>query len=308
MQRTLHAFAGAAVALAAAGSGCGSGRVRASVIRGHVEAASARVEPAQGPAGAATYRHSLPQPFEVSFSTLNDGIGIGVSGWTGSAGAIVDTGDGGRSWRVRSKIGVIALARASAAVVYAVGSSPGSGGETLLRSGDDGRSWIHAHTPQASRFFSVSFTSPLDGALADDGGRFYATHDGGLTWTLVRAGGEDLRGFGFLTTKHGFAISLSSPSALEETADGGRSWHAYRRAPVERPLGLTALGPGNVWILDGGVYGGGAIVRTVNGGRSWQRIELDEDLSGPLDFVTPSVGYAPGYRTMDGGRDWRPTT
>jgi photosystem II stability/assembly factor-like uncharacterized protein len=294
------------VVLAAAGSGCGSGRVGAGIVRGHVEDASARVELAPGPAAAASYRHSLPQPFEASFSMPEDGIGVGVASWTGSAGAIVHTSDGGRSWRVRNKIGVVALARASGAVVYAVGSSPASGGETLLRSGDDGRSWIHAHTPPASRFFSVSFTSPLDGALGDDGGRFYATHDGGFTWTLVRGGGEDLRGFGFLTVRHGFAISLSSPSGVEETDDGGRSWHPYRRAPVQRPLGLTTLGPGNVWILDGGVYGGGAIVHTVNGGRNWQRIELDDDLSGPLDFVTASVGYAPGYRTTDGGRDWRP--
>jgi photosystem II stability/assembly factor-like uncharacterized protein len=125
--------------------------------------------------------------------------------------------------------------------------------------------------------------------------------------------------FVLLTPLHGLAISAGYETVYE-TTDGAHTWHVYSRAPARRPLGLATLGRNHVWIIDMPTCGQsvlrrqpscpGAIVRTSNGGRTWQRIELNMvPGSGTLDFVSPSVGYisslpAP-YRTTNGGRDWK---
>ncbi len=53
----------------------------------------------------------------------------------------------------------------------------------------------------------------------------------------------------------------------------------------------------------------GAIVRSGDAGRTWQRISLNMiPGSAGIEFATPSVGYASNppdlFRTTDGGRDW----
>ncbi len=53
----------------------------------------------------------------------------------------------------------------------------------------------------------------------------------------------------------------------------------------------------------------GALVRTADGDRIWQRIEPNMIPATTLDFPTATVGYAQDsglgtFRTRDGGRDW----
>jgi photosystem II stability/assembly factor-like uncharacterized protein len=201
-------------------------------------------------------------------------------------------------------------------VLYLVASSYRRLGDALFRSADDGRRWKRVATPRGSQFFSVSFPSPREGVLGDDAGRFFATHDAGRTWTMVHGRGQDLRTFAFLTPSHGLALSPVPDYALYETRNGGRSWHPYTATRLERPLGFTTLGGNHIWIADvpacppPGESCPGAIVRSADDGRTWQRIELNlvpNELT--LDFVTPSIGYAPAapfspYRTKDGGRTW----
>jgi photosystem II stability/assembly factor-like uncharacterized protein len=257
------------------------------------------------------YPHSQPGPMDVSFSTPRDGIGIGWD-WTQTNGQlVVATHDGGRTWQLRSELPpsytLESLARADRDVVYLVAISYRRGGEVLLRSTDEGRTWQGVATPRKAEYFSVSFPNPSTGVLGDDKGRFYVTRNLGRTWTEVHGAGEDLRTFSFLTPMHGFALSTVPDYVLRETTDGGRTWHRFTRARLERPIGLTTLGFGRVWIADASR----SIVRSSDGGRTWQRIELNS-LPNPLamDFVTPSVGYAPvspfsPYRTSDGGRTWK---
>ncbi len=271
------------------------------------------------------YPHTLPGPAQLSFSTAHEGIGIGYANWAFTRPAILVTHDGGRTWTLRAPlppaVSASSLVCASPDLVYMVASSYRRIGSILLRSRDDGRSWRRVPTPPRSRFFAVSFTSARDGVLGDDAGRFYATHDGGAAWTLVHGGGEDLRTFAFLTPTRGFALATPPASTtLYETRDGGRSWHIYARAPVERPLAFTTLGTDRIWIVDMPICPEavtrrqpncpGALVRTADGGRSWQRIALNMiPGSQALDFATANVGYAQDpwsgtFRTGDGGRDW----
>jgi photosystem II stability/assembly factor-like uncharacterized protein len=266
------------------------------------------------------YPHTLPQAREVSYSTPRAGIGFAYSDWTFSHPAIVATRDGGRTWRFRSRLpnGAAAakLVRVTPNVVYAVAA------RVLFRSVDDGGTWSRVRTPAGASFFGVSFLTPRDGLLGDSAGRFYATHDGGGTWAPVRAGGVELLDLALLTPTRALGLSAAAGGqALYETRDGGRTWHRFTRAPVQRPLGFATLGASHVWIVDGPACSEaavrrqpncpGAIVRTSDGGRTWQRIALNMiPGSSSLDFVTPNIGYASDawtgpYRTDDGGLDWK---
>jgi photosystem II stability/assembly factor-like uncharacterized protein len=263
------------------------------------------------------YPRSQPGPFQTSFSTAKEGIGLDWD-WTMAELQIVATQDGGRTWQLLSKLppsySLYDLARADADVVYLVASSYRRIGEELFRSTNDGRTWKTVATPASTSFFSVSFTSRDDGVLGDDKGRFYSTRDGGRSWTQVHGPGRDLRTFSFLTRTRGLAASPPGEGELYETRDGGRSWRPFTATRLSRPLGFATLGSSHIWIADVPTCERsvcpGVIVRSGDGGRTWQRIELNT-LPNPLgmDFVTPGIGYAPAapfapYRTTDGGRTW----
>lgn len=209
----------------------------------------------QGTHWQLVYPHTLPPPSLLSFSTPRDGIGAGYGDWAFTRPAIVITRDGGRSWRLRAPLptdmSASSLMRVSPSLVYMVGSSYRRIGGILFRSRDNGRSWQRLQTPARSQFFTVSFTSARDGFLGDNRGRFYVTHNGGSRWTLVHGRGDDLRAFAFLTPRRGLALATPPDSAtFYETRDGGRSWHIYTHAPVERPLAFATLGANRIWIID----------------------------------------------------------
>jgi photosystem II stability/assembly factor-like uncharacterized protein len=255
------------------------------------------------------YPGAVPQPREVSFSTPQDGIGIGDSDASElEPPAVVITHDGGRSWRVIDRRSDLdGLVRASNTVLYAGETARGAVVPLhLMRSDDDGASWRRVHLPDGvANFWTVSFTSPEDGLLGDQAGKFFATHDGGLSWTPAGEAHEDLRGFAMLTARRGFAVynrTPGEPGVLMETSNGARTWHRDTRL-AQRPERLLAvLQPGHVWIA---LKEGSAILRTANAGLSWQRVDL-EQAPEHEDFVTPAIGYGEGDRTIDGGRDWAP--
>jgi photosystem II stability/assembly factor-like uncharacterized protein len=89
-----------------------------------------------------------------------------------------------------------------------------------------------------------------------------------------------------------------------ETVDGGRTWQRDKKLSPAWSSALASQGPENVWIVEGGsIDSGSAILRSTDAGETWQRIDLNQTPE-PLDFVSTAIGYAPGYHTFNGGRDW----
>jgi photosystem II stability/assembly factor-like uncharacterized protein len=155
------------------------------------------------------------------------------------------------------------------------------------------------------------------------------TSDGGRSWrplprVVLRPS--------FADAAHGIALSSRSceqagcvKATLLATGDGGRSWHPLVSPCRGGEQGVSLVTPSRAWLLFAGEPGAGnqakAIYRTINGGRSWQRLL---SLGGRPAGGIPSNGYALGiafapngvgllwesrgtlYLTLDGGRRWQP--
>lgn len=268
----------------------------------------------------------------VAFSTSRAGIGAVTGGLLGDPGAIVATGDGGRSWVARARLPQVTvqqLVSVSASRVLAVATVRtrlGGGQPELFRSDDDGRHWRVVKKLPGESFASLSFPDARRGFLAGSSGRLYTTDDGGATWSL-RARGQSLWQPVFLSSSIGFAIGGGRNPVLLVTHDGGRSWQRQAVALSGfRPLALTSLGHDHTWIMGtvcvptGRVVplkgpeckpSGGALLRTSDAGRHWELVRLPRALGvNGIDFVTPKIGFvndqfAGFYRTLDGGRRWR---
>ncbi|MGH2349360.1 MAG: WD40/YVTN/BNR-like repeat-containing protein [bacterium] len=195
-----------------------------------------------------------------------------------------------------------------------------------------GQHWHLACSLDGHRFTCAASDPHRSGAayVGTNGGGLWRTEDGGLSWHEVGAG----PGSGFITAlavdRHergpagGIVYAGTEPSRFYRSADGGGSW-------VE-PADLTALPSSNDWSFpprphthhvrwieaDPAVAGrifvaieAGALIHTLDGGRTWQ----DRVSDGPFDTHTmTSHPAAPGrfysaagdgyYETADGGATW----
>jgi photosystem II stability/assembly factor-like uncharacterized protein len=254
------------------------------------------------------YPRVLGMPWEVSFSSAQDAIGIGDTDPSvlGKPGVLA-TSDGGRTWHVRSRIADLSdLVRVSQNVVYATATDQESSRRTLLRTDSDGRTWHRVALPpgDGEQFWTISFPTAGDGVLSEDNGRFYVTHDGARSWALVGDAHQDLRDFAMLTGRRGFAVYHY---VLLETLDGGATWHRYRGVVARAPLEVATLAPNDVWVSEAGPEHD--LLRTTNGGTTWQRITFGREYApGSFVFLNPNDGYGPAILTTDGGRDWTITS
>jgi photosystem II stability/assembly factor-like uncharacterized protein len=265
----------------------------------------------------------------VSFSSPTDGIAAGKGGFFRNPGAILATRSGGRTWAVRTVIRGVAvrqLVRSSRNVVWAVGQEHAEEGRerlVVLRTDDGGRHWKRRTTPGGIEVATLSAVSPDSAFLAPWGGReLFRTTDGGATWTRVRSDRNAL-GAQFVTANLG--VLLDRDGELAHTNDGGKTWKPVRIVPSFRAIGFAHLDERHWWLAGftcrrrsprvmgkpSVCIGAKEILRTSDGGRSWEAIRLRRWPGSPeFDFVTPLVGYAGSgpdrYRTTDGGRTWKP--
>lgn len=166
----------------------------------------------------------------------------------------------------------------------------------------------------------------------------YSTTDGGKTWTMVYSGSAIA--FRFVTSRTGFAMlqapitaatSSMASSGIYRTSDGGKTW-----SPVKATLNIYAVAgsfsftsPSEGWLLVGTQPSAGSenkyLYKTTDGGLSWSlraqaRFSVNQSnvTSGvlpatgyvtQLQFTSPTQGYmaltrSGLYATDDGGSTW----
>ncbi len=207
-----------------------------------------------------------------------------------------------------------------------------------------------AQVPVAEDITSVWFTDSLRGFATAGAawvrGHILSTADGGRSWrvdtTLVNRMEQvmfDSFGVGYAVGLHGLALIRWPDDPLWYTFRTDYNWHrsayfwSYRHAILTSGEGLQdgilrKLGPEvwytdtlhrftnglcDVWMTDsltGFAVGVGLVLRTEDGGRSWQRLPLRGETFCSVHFPSPQVGYICGrngtlLKTTDGGLSWR---
>jgi photosystem II stability/assembly factor-like uncharacterized protein len=256
----------------------------------------------------AGFTHGRPPTWELSDTGVTARLrGLSVVSakvaWaSGSAGTVLRTVDGGRTWQ-----------------------QVGPPGTADLQFRD-----IEAFSADRAVALSIG---------EGEASRVYATADGGRTWTETFRNDEP-RAFydcmAFFDHKRGLALSdpVDGRFRIAATADGGRSWRVpsgyAMPAALEGEFAFAASGTCLVTADRGGPWawfatGGGATARvfgTHDFGRTWRVVDSPVP-SGPSagiyslafrdarqglavggDFAAPTVAPDAAAATRDGGRTW----
>jgi photosystem II stability/assembly factor-like uncharacterized protein len=190
-----------------------------------------------------TWRRVSRYPLlHVSFATRSRGLGYGV---LRGHEVLAVTSDGGRSWQRRpfpcqddagaDADDAVSLGAPSRAWVICV-SEPGAGSQRkwLYESDDGGRTWHRRSASSGGYLAGLTFRGSARGWLWEHRGSFLRTDDGGRTWSALAIGEPE---------------QVEAESASFYKGDGGLAlMHDGRKGLVLR------------------------LVRTADGGRSWQEV------------------------------------
>jgi photosystem II stability/assembly factor-like uncharacterized protein len=142
------------------------------------------------------------------------------------------TTDGGAHWTslpaqvrsARSKLwGSIALLPNKRVLAY--------GGNAMLSSNDDGRSWTQGAMFSQGLISSLQFATPTKGWVLGDFDKLYQTLDGGATWAQLWSSAEAAglpsgytAALHFLDENRGWMLVGSATLGIRQSSDGGRTW------------------------------------------------------------------------------------
>lgn len=282
-----------------------------------------------------------PAAYHLPNTTQRTGIAFADrhTGWLLSGQDIWGTTDGGRHWSLqqRTRRTLLSVQALDADQAFVLGR------RELWGTTDGGRHWQRLGEPAGKPLGRVLFlTDRLGYGLA---GRWYATADGGRTWTPLS---RQFPSEQVCLTRPGHVWALNwtegAGGGVLHSTDGGANWRQSLALTSQYPGGLgnggvlTCAAPGNVWaLLRGGVgmnqgsyalyhrtAAGGwravAALSTAGGGRAPGNPRAPTgpgDYFGPLAVANADTAYLLGIcpacgmgtatlgGTRDGGRTWR---
>ncbi|MBI5605565.1 MAG: hypothetical protein HY879_19720 [Deltaproteobacteria bacterium] len=210
--------------------------------------------------------------FSVSFPSEKEG-------WaSGRWGCLVHTADGGKTW-VRQKTGVD-LTLSSVCFINALeGWAVGEEG-IILHTRDGGHIWKRQSSPIDLFHMKVFFINSQVGWIVSEWTHILYTEDGGFTWQIqFRDQDFILKSISFCDPMNGWAVG--EYGFIYHTRNGGKTWEKQGgRFGISKTTGdveggnylfdVTAVDPQTAWAV--GIDG--TVIRTVNGGATWQEVPL----------------------------------
>jgi photosystem II stability/assembly factor-like uncharacterized protein len=153
--------------------------------------------------------------------------------------------------------------------------------------------WSPTTAPRARRYDDVFFVTPDIGWAVNSDAKVLHTRDGGRSWTtqtiLQDVGNRPIypRCIQFANETRGFLGTVSAAMRLYTTSNGGQTWEPHADLPAEAPLkvcGLTVVNANVVYATGTNEPGDfSAIMKTVDGGRSWTAKSLEAYASILID-------------------------
>jgi photosystem II stability/assembly factor-like uncharacterized protein len=178
----------------------------------------------------------------------------------------------------------------------------------LLKTADGGKTWsvTEFEPPQAGGVADLFALSPTD-IFTTKHGVFRSANEG-VSWedlnSALSSSAVPIRGIYFSDPQHGV---IGKGLSFYWTEDGHSFHEVYVKTSgtsikslqqVDGVLFATAGTPGSTGIL----------FKSVDGGKSWQRIDVNAGYISSLHFVSKAIGYLlcnnNVYQTIDGGESW----
>jgi photosystem II stability/assembly factor-like uncharacterized protein len=250
-------------------------------------------------------------------------IGEG-NGWANTRnGQVVRSTDGGRTWVSVARLGDKRYGFRLGQIKF-IDEKHGwiVNPLQIWRTEDGGINWHRLASPQtpAKAVFYCSFVSPQVGWLSGSGGAFFRTQDGGKTWQegTVLSEDKDLTELSFVDHYVGWVATLPS-GRIYRTEDGGKTWFLLPEPSEARFWeSVHFISKSEGWAAGTDIPRGDLskkrehiVLRTTDGGETWERIKVaeDESLVSRIHFADSSHGWLLTrdnvYRTDDGGSRWR---
>jgi len=202
-----------------------------------------------------------------------------------------------------SKTVMLGAARAGDAVVVV-----GDRG-FVLRSTDDGATWVQQASPVSVMLTAVYMTSPTSGWAVGHDATILSTDDGGVTWTKRfedAALETPLFDVWFENADHGIAVGAYG--LMLETTDGGVTWDERRISEDEPHLYTITSGPDGTVFAVGEM---GSVFRSDDQGATWTALPspYEGTIFGALSLKDGGLliyglrGHL--FRSDDGGKSWQ---
>jgi photosystem II stability/assembly factor-like uncharacterized protein len=168
--------------------------------------------------------------------------------------------------------------------------------------------WQSQHSGVTSRLRGISAVSDRVAWASGSSGTILRTTDGGVTWQRRSiADGErlDFRDVDAISAVAAYALSIGPGAAshIYKTSDGGERWE-LQFANTDPKVFLDAMAfwdPERGLAFSDSVDGQFVLLRTVNGGRAWERIAADRlppALPGEGAFAASGTSVATNGRTL----------
>ncbi|MDQ3707816.1 MAG: glycoside hydrolase [Actinomycetota bacterium] len=174
---------------------------------------------------------------------------------------LIESRDGGRTWRPRSLQGKVDfhLLEADGQRVYGYGSDFETRAQRLLASADGGRTWTARRVPEPLVSLALD---PADSRhlVASGQEALHVSRDGGKSWRTL-AGGPGLLAW----SAPGRLFSVDEKGVVAVSAMGGRTWQAT--GTVSGAPAAFDGGPGGRLLV---ALHDGTIKQSANGGVTWR--------------------------------------
>jgi photosystem II stability/assembly factor-like uncharacterized protein len=246
---------------------------------------------------------------EALFSIAFDGTtGVAV----GAAGAILNSEDGGRSWKTLSPVPT-PLGLLGVAVSQSRQIAVGQMGTVLLREGSG--AWREAESSTRERLFAVSLNSRGVAAAVGSFGTVLKSDDAGRSWKAVAPDWAAYVEDG--VQPHIYDVDVDDSGAITvvgefgliaRSTDGGARWTPLHKGEASLfALDLLANGTGYAVGQDG------TLLRSADGGAHWTAIDVQTraillDVHASDDGRVVVAGMRDLVVSRDGGDSWQHVT
>lgn len=256
-----------------------------------------------------------------SWNVQKDGSGFALAdvffldsqrGWACGQGIIYRTIDGGESWSLSLPSTTLVINKVHFPDANNGWACASTG--SIFRSVDGGAHWTKIFLDIDERSLrGMSFATPQKAWMVGLSGTMYHTQNSGQNWEKYSVGETSyLNSTFFLDEQTGWAAGWWDLTL--KTIDGGTTWQTmYKNYNSNRLiLDLWFNNASEGWATTGSLNnpsGSGSLLKTTDGGASWQAQITSTSRLWDIDFKSSERGWAVGnngvgWRTTDGGVSW----